>query len=80
MIKSGTRLLAIEHGELLAQSNALQRQSVARQEECPQVRHHWAEQAHRSDNIASGQDRNKQAKCFSLLADQVFDDPHVKVD
>ena len=31
------RLLAFEHGELLAQGNDLQRQSVARQKECPQV-------------------------------------------
>jgi hypothetical protein len=70
MIESGTRLFAFEHGELLAQGNDLQGKSVARQKECANVRHHGNEQAHRSENSAPPRDRNKQAKCFSLVADQ----------
>ncbi len=70
-IKPGVRLLAFEHGELLAQGNGLQRKPVARQNECTNVRHHWNEQAHRSDNSVPCRDRGKQAKCFSL-ADQVL--------
>ena len=52
MIEFGARLLAFEHGELLAQGHRLQRKSVAWQNECPKVRHHGNEQAHRSDNSA----------------------------
>jgi len=69
---SGARLLAFEHGELLAQGHRLQRKSVVWQNECPNVRHHWNEQTHRSDHSARRRDRNKQAKCFSLLDDQVL--------
>ena len=52
MIESGARLFAFEQGELLAQGNRLQRKCVALQKECPKVRHHRNEQAHRSHNSA----------------------------
>jgi hypothetical protein len=53
MIESGARLLAFEHGELLAQGHSLQCKPVAWQKERTNIRHHWNEQAHCSDNSAS---------------------------
>ena len=45
---------------------------MARQKECPKGRHQWNEQTQRSEDSAPRRDRNKQAKCFSLLDDQVL--------
>ena len=74
MIKSGARLFAFEHGELLAQGHRLQSKSVAWQNECPNARHHRNEQAHRSDNSARLEIEFSQlsASVFSTIK---FDDP-----
>jgi hypothetical protein len=71
-IESGARLFSFEDGELLAQGHRLQSQPMTWQKECPRVRHHWNKPIHRSDNNAPRRDQNTQAKCFSLLADQVL--------
>jgi len=57
-IEPRARLLAFEHGQLLAQGNGLQRQPMTWQKECPKIRHHCNEPIHRSDNNAPYRDRN----------------------